>query len=123
MQGWVMDIYYELFDHSSATLLKEYDSEAEAWDDLQAFSEVHGMSSLEGLALLRVTNAVPKLVAMDDDLIGHVRRQRAFRQAQRTSGAATRRYDVRYLLNTRNTAGWHSASSTASFHGIEVCVA
>jgi hypothetical protein len=72
-----MDIYYELFDHSSATLLKEYDSETEAWDDLQAFSEVHGIESLAGLALLRVTNKVPKLVAMDADLIERVQRRQA----------------------------------------------
>ncbi|MFT4038908.1 MAG: hypothetical protein QM692_12060 [Thermomicrobiales bacterium] len=69
-----MDIYYELFDHASATLLKEYDSEIAAWDDLRAFLDIHGIASLEGLALLRVTDSVPKLVAMDADLIALVQR-------------------------------------------------
>lgn len=119
-----MNTYYELFDHSSATLLKEYDSEAEAWDDLQAFSEVHGVSALGGLALLRVENDAPQLVAMNDDLIEHVRRRQAIRLAQqRTSGAVSHNYAVRFLLNTHDVAKRQSVSSTASFHGIAVSVA
>ncbi len=53
-------------------MLKDYDTEADALEDLRTFGREHGQAQLQGLALLRVSDDRPVLVAMDDDLIARV---------------------------------------------------
>lgn len=64
-----MDTYFELFDQASGTLLKEYDTESAAWEDLRLFAAEHGNDGISGLALLQVSMGKPSLVAMGDDLV------------------------------------------------------
>ncbi len=64
-----MNVYIELLDMASGMMLKAYDTEADAFEDLTAFGCEHGNDHLRGLALLRVFDDRPSLIAMDDDLI------------------------------------------------------
>ena len=72
-----MSIYFELLDRASGTMLKDYGTEADALEDLRAFGREHGQDHLRGLALLRVADDRPLLVAMDDDLITRVAQSEA----------------------------------------------
>lgn len=67
-----MNVYFELLDTESGTLLKDYDTEIDALNDLQAFGREHGPEQLKGLALLRISNDLPSLIARDDALIALV---------------------------------------------------
>jgi hypothetical protein len=64
-----MKVYFELLDTASGMMLKAYDTEAEALEDLRAFGREHGKDQLRGLALLRVVDDRPSLIAMDDQLV------------------------------------------------------
>lgn len=70
-----MNTYYELLDQESGMLLKEYETEDAAWEDLRQFAAEHGHDSVSGLALLKVTRDKPTLVAMGDDLASRATRE------------------------------------------------
>ncbi len=91
-----MDEFYELLDQKSGTLLKEYETEQAALRDLRAFSHEHGRDSLRGLALLRVVNDDSTLVAMDVDLIEHVKRSELVQRITPwTTSASPSAYELR----------------------------
>ena len=64
-----MTTYFELFDQTSGMLLKEYETEDAAWEDLHQFATEHGHDAVSGLALLKVSTDKPSLVAMGEDLV------------------------------------------------------
>jgi hypothetical protein len=72
-----MSTYFELLDRASGTMLKDYDTEADALEDLRAFGLEHGQAQLQGLALLRVSDDRPVLVAMEADLVARVAQSEA----------------------------------------------
>lgn len=70
-----MNTYYELLDQESGMLLKEYEIEDDAWEDLHQFAAEHGHNSIRGLVLLKVSLDKPSLVAMGEDLATRATRE------------------------------------------------
>ena len=70
-----MNTYYELLDQESGMLLKEYETERAAWEDLHQFAAEHGHEAIRGLVLLKVTRDKPSLVAMGEDLVSRATRE------------------------------------------------
>jgi hypothetical protein len=117
-----MSIYYELLDKESGTLLNEYETEAAALDDLRAFGLQHGQDQLQGLALLRVSDEQPKLVAMDQELIARVSQsERVTLQPISVSGATALRVESKLLPSRKLAMAACYTGSTATARWILVC--
>jgi hypothetical protein len=117
-----MSTYFELLDRASGTMLKDYDTEAEALDDLRAFGREHGQAQLQGLALLRISDDRPVLVAMDDDLITRVAQSEAItRRARWFTRATVLPYEIKFMPEQGRPIARRTKEFTATHSWALVC--
>jgi hypothetical protein len=67
-----MTVFFELMDRSSGNVIRDYDTEDAALEELRDVAQKYGLDEIRGLALLRFEDGRPSLVAMDDELIARL---------------------------------------------------
>lgn len=95
-----MSVFFELLDTSSGNFVKDFETEREAFEALEAVGREYGREQLRGLALLCFQNGHPTLIARDDDLVAllnadektHQHKSFHFRRATRVTSATTKAY-------------------------------
>lgn len=118
-----MSTYFELLDRESGTMLKDYATEADALEDLRAFGREHGQAQLRGLALLRVSDDRPSLLAMDDDLIALVAQSETIiRQATSSTTPTVLWYDTLPIQGQSILVRPSNRYLTSTFHWTLSCV-
>lgn len=67
-----MTVFFQLMDTTSGNVIRDYDTENEALDELRGVARSYGLEEIRGLALLKFEDGHPTLVAMDDELIAYL---------------------------------------------------
>ncbi len=67
-----MAIFFQLLDRTSGNVIRDYDTEDDAFDELRDVAQNYGQDEIRGLALLKFEDGRPTLVAMYDELIARL---------------------------------------------------
>lgn len=71
-----MSTTFELFDVVSGNVFDDFDRESDAWDALLEIERTQGPSVVRRFALFRNVDDDSSLIAMEDELVDRVKRQR-----------------------------------------------
>ena len=64
-----MTIFFQLIDATSGNVIRDYDTEDDALDELRDVALNDGLDDVRSLALLKFEDGRPTLVAMGNELI------------------------------------------------------
>jgi len=67
-----MTVFFQLMDTTSGNVIRDYDTEDDALDELRGVARNYGLDEIRELALLRFEDGRPILVAMGNELIAHL---------------------------------------------------
>src|SRR6266576_534365 len=59
-------VFFQLMDTTSGNVIRDYDTEDDALDELRGVARNYGLDDIRSLALLKFEDGHPTLVAMDD---------------------------------------------------------
>jgi hypothetical protein len=64
-----MSVFFQVIDRTSGNVVKDYETEAAALDELGAVVRAHGIDEVQDFALLMFEEGVPTKAAMGDELM------------------------------------------------------
>lgn len=67
-----MSVFFQVIDRTSGNVIKDYETEAAALNELEAVARAYGFDEIRDYALLTFQDGLPTHAAMEDELVALV---------------------------------------------------